>query len=229
VASEVDICCAALSHIGDAANIASLTENSAQAEHCARFYPIARDSLLEMHDWGFATKRVALAQITNASSTWAYCYAVPSDLVNTISVLASDAGDDTSESLVASTNVWTGAPLSTGGIYTPQPFSLESSADGIDVLYTNQVDAVFRYVALVTDTARFSPLFTQCLGFSLGELLAGPIIKGAEGRAAAAYCRAQAFGRDGVSGLFGQAVASDAGQKRATTRDRQQVPWINGR
>ena len=59
MASEVDICNLALSHLGDTATIASLDppEGSAQAEHCARFYPIARDSLLEMHAWGFATSR----------------------------------------------------------------------------------------------------------------------------------------------------------------------------
>ena len=54
MASEIAICNLALSHLGDAANIASIDppEGSAQAEHCATFYPIARDSLLEMHDWG---------------------------------------------------------------------------------------------------------------------------------------------------------------------------------
>ena len=40
--------CFTLGHIGDAATVSSINppEGSAQAEHCARFYPIARDALL---------------------------------------------------------------------------------------------------------------------------------------------------------------------------------------
>lgn len=51
MASEVDICNLALARLGDNATVASIDppEGSAQAEHCARFYAIARDSLLEMH------------------------------------------------------------------------------------------------------------------------------------------------------------------------------------
>ena len=50
MASEVDICNLALGHLGDNATVASLNppEGSVQAQHCARFYPIARDALLEM-------------------------------------------------------------------------------------------------------------------------------------------------------------------------------------
>ena len=63
MASEVEICNLALSHLGDTATVASSDppEGSAQAEHCARFYPIARDALLEMQNWKFATRRATLA------------------------------------------------------------------------------------------------------------------------------------------------------------------------
>ena len=46
--SEVDICNLALGHLGDSATVATIDppEGSAQAEHCARFYPIARDARL---------------------------------------------------------------------------------------------------------------------------------------------------------------------------------------
>ena len=58
MATEVDICNLALAHLGDDATIASLSppEGSAQAEKAARFYPIARNTLLEMHTWNFASK-----------------------------------------------------------------------------------------------------------------------------------------------------------------------------
>ena len=72
MASPVDICNTALAYLGDVANVVSIdpAEGSAQAEHCARFYPLARDALLEMHDWGFATRRVALAGLANPTTQW---------------------------------------------------------------------------------------------------------------------------------------------------------------
>ena len=230
MASEVDIVNLALSHLGDAATVASINppDGSAQAEYGQRFYPIARDSLLEMHDWGFATKRVLLAQVTNPSAQWAYCYAQPADLINTISVLDANATDDTAVGVTFPT-AWGEGPLVNGGGYTPQPFQLESSAQGADVIYTNQAGAALRYVARVTDPTRFSPLFVETLSWSLASMMAGPVIKGDAGTQAAARCTLIAFGQNGRSGKFAQAAASDAGQKRTTARDRQQVSWIAGR
>lgn len=231
MASEVDICNLAVGHIGDAANIQSISppDGSAQAEHCQRFYPIARDSLLELHNWGFATKRVALAPFaSNPASGWAYCYAQPADLVNAISVLDPAAQDDTSVGIPTASQ-WTETPLNNGGVYTPQPYQLEAAADGSDILLTNQSNAVLRYVARITDTTKFSPLFVETLTWSLAGLLAGPVMKGGEGAKMGASCRLIAFGQDGKSGIFGRATASDANDKRSTTRDRHQVSWINGR
>lgn len=230
MASEVDISNLALAHLGDSAIVASINppDGSAQASHCARFYPMARDALLEMHDWGFATKRLLLAQVANPASTWAYCYAAPTDLVNTIAVLDSEAMDDVSVQLAVS-NIWGDVVIPTGGDYTPAEFSLESAADGSDVIYTNQPAALLRYVARVTDTTKFSPLFVDCLSWSLASMLAGPIVKGEAGQAEAARCQAVAFGRDGKGGKFALATESDAGQKRSTARNRHQVTWINGR
>ena len=56
MASVVDICNLALAHIGDDATVSSIDppEGSAQAEHCKRFYAIARDTMLQMHNWNFA-------------------------------------------------------------------------------------------------------------------------------------------------------------------------------
>lgn len=230
MASEVDISNLALGHIGDSATVSSINppEGSAQAEHCQRFYPIARDSLLDMHDWGFATRRIALAQVTNVASGWAYCYAQPSEMMNAVAVLDPNARDDTSVGIV-SPSQWTETPLTNGGVYTPQPFQLESAADGSGILYTNQANAVLRYTARVTDTTKFSPLFVELLTWSLASMLAGPVMKGGEGAKMGASCRLIAFGQDGKSGIFGRAVASDANQKRSTTRDRHQVAWINAR
>lgn len=231
MASEVDICNLALGHLGDAANLQSINppDGSAQAEHCQRFYPIARDSLLEMHDWSFATRRASLALLsTNPASSWLYAYAQPAGMLNAISVLDPNTTDDTSVGVVVSSNMYE-VPIPTVGVYATQPYTMEILDDGTEIVLTNQANAVLRFVRRVTDTNKFSPLFLECLTWSLAGMLAGPVMKGKEGASMGASCRAMAFGQDGKTGLFGRATGSDAGNKRATTQNRQQVAWINGR
>ena len=226
MASEVDICNLALSHLGDTATIASLDppEGSAQAEHCARFYPIARDALLEMHSWGFATQRVQLAQLGGGWPEWDYAYAVPPGTVNVIAVLPPDATDDYSQSGYASSSLTgfsSGVPESAGGQYVPQPFSCEVDEAGRQVIYTDQPNAVLRYSTIVTDTTRFSPLFVATLSHMLASYLAGPILKGDVGRAEAA--QQLKFAQSYLS----QAKESDSSQRRV--RPDHVVSWMAGR
>lgn len=216
MASEIDICNLALGHLGDVATIASIDppEGSAQAEHCARFYPIARDALLEMHAWSFATKRVQLAQLGSGWPEWDYSYAQPSDALVMIAVLPPSSTDDYS-------TVATGVQISAGGSYVPQPFSCEINADGADVIYTDQAEAVLRYTALVTDTTKFSPLFIVALSWQLASMLAGPILKGDAGASEAKRCAAMA------QAYLAKAKESDAGQRRINLQHN--VGWIAGR
>lgn len=171
MSSEIDICNLALSHLGDTATVSSINppEGSAQSEHCARFYPIARNALLELHAWGFSTKRVQLALLSSGWPEWEYAYAQPSDAVNIMAILPPESTDDYTAS----------------GASIPQPFSCEIAADGTQVIYTDQADAVLRYTAIVTNTEQFSPLFVTALSHHLAAMLAGPIIKGDVGAAEA--------------------------------------------
>jgi hypothetical protein len=72
--SEVDICNLALANIGETAKVTSIdpVDGSAQAALCARFYPLARDSLLEMGTWSFAVERKTLTPTTNTRTEWEY-------------------------------------------------------------------------------------------------------------------------------------------------------------
>ena len=230
MASELDICNMALGHLGDSATVASIDppEGSAQAEHCARFYPMVRDALLEMHDWSFASRRKRLAQLDNPISQWAYCYAAPTDMVNPIAVLDSKAQSDLATTY-APPAPWGYAPIPLAGAPVPQPYVLETLEDGTEVVYTNQAGALLRYTARVTDPTRLSPLFVQTLAAALTSALAGPLLKGDAGIAAALRWQAVAFGQDGRSGLFGKAASSDAGQRRSIARDHHQVGWLAGR
>lgn len=208
MASEVDIVNLALAHLGDNATVVSLDppEGSAQAEHAARFYPIARDSLLELHQWGFSTKRVALALLSSGCSEWDYAYAQPSDAFNIIAVLSPDASNAYSAGM---------------GAYTPPPFACEIDANGADVIYTDQAEAVLRYTGIVTDTTMFSPLFVMTLSWHLASLLAGPLLKGDVGAAEGKRCAQM------MQGYLSKAMVSDAGQRRSTPQHN--VGWISGR
>lgn len=216
MASEVDICNLALAHLGDNATVASLDppEGSAQAEHCARFYPIARDSLLEMHTWGFATKRVTLALLGSGWPEWDYSYMQPSDALNIVAILPPDATDDYSQGL---SNV----PMAAGGSYVPQAFSCEVDGSGNDVILTDQADAVLRYTCVVEDTTKFSPLFVMSLSWHLASMLAGPMLKGDAGAAEAKRCTAM------MQAYLSQATESDAAQRRINPQHN--VGWISGR
>lgn len=226
MASEVDICNLALGHLGDNATVTSINppEGSAQAEHCARFYPIARDSLLEMHFWNFCMRRINLASLEATWPEWKYAYAVPNDALNLIAVMPPDANDDYATRFVPTDtpqyahNI---SPVIAAGRYSPQPFAVEVLADGQHVLYTNQEKAMLRYTAYVRDTTVFSPLFTMALSWHLASMLAGPIIKGDAGAAEAKRCTQMAMG------YVSQAEVSDSNQRRNTMEHI--VPWTAGR
>ena len=201
MASEVDICNLALARLGDNATVASIDppEGSAQAEHCARFYAVARDSLLEMHAWKFATRRVLLAKLTVESWDWAFAYAEPTGALKLLGVLSATASNDDET----------------------QPYEAESAANGAAIILTNQEDASLRFVARVTDTTKFSPLFVDALAWLLASYLAGPVLKGDAGAAMAKTCL-QSFML-----AFSNAKVSDANQRKV--RPEHTPAWIAGR
>jgi hypothetical protein len=218
MASEVEICNLALAHIGDSATVSSIDppEGSAQSEHCARFYPMARDVLLDDHTWSFATKRVALAELTNESTTWQYAYAVPNDCLDVMAIIDSTATNDYNGTN-GSQDVYTYIPTS----FSPQEYAVEVDSTGADVIYTNQANAVCRYTTSVTDTSKFPPLLVVAISYQLASFLAGPIIKGETGSAMTTKFLqlAQAF--------LSKAKSSDSMQRQIKVDHN--VPWIAGR
>jgi hypothetical protein len=240
--SEVVICNLALAHLGDTATVASIKppDSSVQAQLCARFYYVARNALLEMAGWGFATRRVKLALLQErvcesvppvypdgTPATWRFQYALPSAAINAIAVARADAPDDY--------EAWFGPagndffppypqgylPVPGAPMVVPQPFAIETNATGAQMVLTNVPCAVLRYTTLVEDTTKFSPLFTLALSYLLASMLAGPIIKNDEGSQKAAEML-QTF-----NALKGQASASDANQRK--THVEPATSWIRGR
>lgn len=224
--AELNICNLALSHLGDAAQITSIAppDGSAQATHCARFYPIARDSMLDMRSWTFATRRKSLVALDNTRTEWDYAYAVPADCTTSFAVLPPDVQDDYStrysptDSSGYPANIF---PNVAAGAYLPQPYTVETDEYGRQIIYTDQANAVIRYSASGTDASKFSPLFKMALSWHLASMLAGPIIKGDVGAAEAKRCAQMA------QYYVGQADESDSNQRQI--KPEHIVPWMSGR
>jgi hypothetical protein len=226
MATEVDISNLALAYIGDASGISSINppDGSAQAEHCQRFYPIARDSMLNLHRWSFASRRVLLAEVTNEWTNWMYAYGYPQDCMTAVAIMPSDAEDDYSTRFVPTDTPYYGlnySPVIAAGQYVPQVFSVETNTLGNRVIYANQENAILRYQGYVTDAGKFPPLFTMALSWHLASMLAGVIIKGEQGAATAKRCI------DAMGGYLQQARAQDGSERQITPAHI--VPWQSGR
>lgn len=187
MASVVDICNLALAHVGDTAAVADISppDGSSQAAHCARFYPIARDALLESHAWKFCTRRVTLAAVDVTLYQWQYAYVEPADTLRVLKVLTS------ADSTTANTHF----------------FETETDDAGRALIRTDVEQAQAVVTFRVTDTTRWSPLFVEALAYLLASHLAGPIIKGEEGRAESRRLLQEA------RAFRVQAVESDANQR----------------
>ena len=221
MASEVDICNIALSNLGDEATVASIDppEGSAQADHCARWYPLARDQVLQSHSWSFATRRAVLAPVQFDFTEWRFAYAQPDDCIKFFAVLPPNALSDYSDALAYPTRSTFGDFRECGEYgYAPQEFATETDEDGNVVILTNQDQATGRFVARVTDTTKFSPIFVQAVSRLLASYLAGPIIKGVDSIQIASG-QYQAF-----QIALSKAIQADGIQRQV--RPQHIVPWM---
>jgi len=170
MASVVQICNMALSHIGSEARVSSISppDGSVEAGHCATFYDQARTEMLEPGNWAFALKRQLLAQVTNTSNAWAYAYTKPADCQRALRILRPSVA----------VTVFTQDRIAYP--HTDDRDSAPFDVEG-EVLYSNEPDAVLVYVQDVTDTTKFPASFVSALSYLLAAYVAGPIIKGNEG------------------------------------------------
>lgn len=229
MASAVDICNTALGYLGDIANVSSISppDQSAQARHCARFYPIALQEAQELHAWNFNTRRTALALVNplpspNVINQWDYVYALPAGCLNIYKITDINAQDDWSIGVnVDQAQYWQPTPPFNTS-YTRMPFARETLFDGTEVILTNQQDALVYHTVLVTDTSKFPSLFQMFLAYLLSSKLAGPIIKGEDGRAVSADMLKTAMA------MLGKAQTSDA-NNRSVSMIQQSTPWISMR
>lgn len=154
MASEVEICNLALTHIG-AARIPALTEATAEARACKLLYEPTRDSVLRLHPWGFATKYEALGVLSSVTTYgYEYAYQYPVDCLFARGFYRAVATAD------------------------PIPFKIVTKADlsGKEI-WTDEEDAVLIYTAQVTDVSVFDVQFKEALSHYLAASLAPTLIK----------------------------------------------------
>lgn len=196
--SVVGICNLALSHIGNRARVMSLdpVDQTVEAEHCATFYPIARDMVLEAHPWGMALHWIDLVQLSvTPPDTWRFVYQRPNDCRTALTVL------------------FPGSPSDDEG----QEFIEAAVANDVRVILTNVENASLRYIKQVEDTAKYSALMVMAISRLLASFLAGPILKGTEGVKMSVAQMTLYQGQDGRGGALALAKSADANARLKNT------------
>lgn len=154
MASTVEICNLALTHIG-VARISALTDDTEPARVCSLLYDPARESLLRLHPWGFAEKYEALAELTGIDVYgYEYAYQYPSDCLFARGFYRAVATAD------------------------PIRFKIVAKADlsGKEI-WTDEEDAVLIYTAQITDVNVFDVQFREALSHYLAAKLAPKLVK----------------------------------------------------
>lgn len=203
MASVVSICNLALARMGQSGTVTSIDppEGSTHAKTCAVFYPMSLQTLLEAHDWRFATSRFSLTRISGTDTHgWAGVYALPSDFMRMIRLRPKQQ-----------------ERLMDEFIY---PYSVET-VGAQKVLYTDCPSPVLEYIRAEPEPGVFTPLFTDALAWHLAGALTGALVKGTEGAKLLQAIHSQ------YQSVLYQAMTEDARHYRDPVRH---VPtWIRKR
>lgn len=175
MADAVSICNLALSFLGDTGTVASIdpAEKSAQARLCAIYYPVAKQAMLEMHDWSFAVTERKLDPLEE-ESTWKAVALLPSDCIHLIRVRDAKRRE-THRPRPPRFYAFTSGPIPDGVLFMAQ--------DG--KIYAEAEEPVVTYVSSETPETRFPATFVTALAYYLAVELAGSRVKGKEGQALA--------------------------------------------
>ncbi len=163
MSDQVEIMNLALGHVG-AKTITDTYpgDGSKEAQHCTRFWDVARKQLLRAYPWGFALRTVALGAITPVTLGWDYRYAYPSDCLNLLA-LRVDASV-------------------TAAVGDSIPFEISARVDISNniigkAIDTNQDDAYGFYTADAQLPGVYDESFAEALALLLATKVAFPITK----------------------------------------------------
>lgn len=172
------ICNLALNKLG-ASGIMSLDDASASAGTCKLFYEPTRDEVLRSHRWNFAIKRTELSQLSDAPLFgWAFQYELPTDCLRVLQLNGYEQWE------------------------RPDMWETEGG-----MLLTDEDTTHLKYIARVTDTNLFDPLFVDALSSRLAAKIAVKIT--------GSDSKAEALTRDYEVLTGTKAVRANAVERRA--------------
>lgn len=209
VVTAVNVCNTALDLIGHSKRITSISppDGSSEADVCAEHYTDCVNELLDVHHWNFATVKRALVAVSESDDpAWDYCYEVPEGMLRLISVIPSDATDNSY----------------TANAAVPVDYEIHADTDDVVRIYTDLEDAWVRFVKYVESPGLFSPTFIEALQWKLASRIAGPIIKGTEGATERDRCTQQ------YMMAIAKATQNDARQQRQVSQTTA-ASWHKGR
>ena len=167
---QVTIWNMALQAVGTRSSVASLTENSTEANALAIRWDNALAATLQKARWNFARRQALLTLLADATqgqtvpTPWMYEYAYPSDCAQGRNIMATV--------LQQPAGTTPGVPSTPTAVGPPIPFlvGIDYDANGnqIKVILTNQPQATFVYTGLVTNTELYDDQFVEALSVMLG-------------------------------------------------------------
>ena len=209
VVTAVELCNRALAMVGESPFVTSIAppDDSKAAKLCQKFWPHVLDEVTQGHEWGWATKRIALTEVVDGGNDfWRYCYEIPAGMLKAIEMLPNGAPDGFRDH--------TGSRIL---------FRREVDADGIERLWSNLPEAWLRYTVYVTDPNLLDPWAQKACVMQLASELAGAIMQGKEGQQAVlTYAQA-------AQAAIARAKANDGNQRILTPTEGQSVTWLAGR
>lgn len=155
--SKVQICNLALANLGKP-SIQSLTDTtSAEAIACNQVYDLTLKAMLELAEWNFAMKEYTLVEVDDVTSTeFDYVYAYPADCLSARDII----------NTVDATHI---------------TFEVVSNEDGdTRYIYTDEEDAVLRYISNITDPNMLSNTFIAAFAVKLAVALCPLLVSGTD-------------------------------------------------
>ncbi|MBE7713707.1 MAG: hypothetical protein E7Z87_08180 [Cyanobacteria bacterium SIG26] len=152
--SRTNIYNIALSNLGVSTPISNYNEKSPYAVIINNYYELARDTVLEAHEWSFANayKELALSQFKSPDPNFSYAFAYPNDCIAPRAVI--DPADRKEKKCIPAIDETTGEKI----------------------ILTNCNPCILRYTKTVLKEPFFSAAFVNALGHYLAYMSAQSIL-----------------------------------------------------
>lgn len=174
--SDVDHCNMALSHLSISQTIQSIDppDKSVEAKTCAFWYPKVRDWLLQSGPWDFANVSQALASDASTYPGYGYAYQYPNDCLQAAAVTT--AYGQRMGSAFWSGYWWPQSPMFGGMPKIPFKVAQSTTVPGEKAIFCDLPSPAYLfYIQGVTDTALFSPMFSDTFSLYLAVRVGGPL------------------------------------------------------